>query len=117
MRFCRIHSSLALVALSLVLFNHSASSQPDLDLRYHRFLQRARTAGLATQEWNKRAVEHLLSQLSLPEGESQESEVSALGDKEDVRMDLQRSIDSNSTPAKDRKAGCMNFYWKGRTSC
>ncbi|XP_063060488.1 somatostatin 1.2 [Engraulis encrasicolus] len=119
MRFCGIHcSALALLGLSLVLCSHSATSQPDLDLdlRHHRLLQRARAAGMATQEWSKRAVEDLLSQLSLPEAEVQvqeDNEVSTVGAGKD---DMERSAETNKIPTKERKS-CKNFYWKGRTSC
>ncbi|XP_012693360.3 somatostatin 1.2 [Clupea harengus] len=111
---------LALLGLSLVLCSHSASSQPDLDLdldlRHHRLLQRARAAGMSTQEWSKRAVEDLLSQLSLPEEETQDREVSTVGAaKDDLHME--RSAETNNIPPKDRKSGCKNFFWKGRTSC
>ncbi|XP_076137653.1 somatostatin-2-like [Alosa pseudoharengus] len=117
MRFCGIHCSLALLGLSLVLCSHSAASQPDLDLdlRHNRLLQRARAAGMATQEWNKRAMEDLLSQLSLPEApETQDREVSTVGAKDDLHME--RSVENN-LPPKERKSSCKNFYWKGRTSC
>ncbi|XP_028817810.1 somatostatin-2-like [Denticeps clupeoides] len=113
MKFCGIHVSLTLLSLSLVLRCHSAPSQPNLDLRYQRLLQRERTGGLDTQEWNKRAVEHLLSQLSLPDADGLESDTTALGDQEDVRVELQRSLDSDSLAPRERKSNC--FHWKGFT--
>ncbi|KAF7657108.1 hypothetical protein LDENG_00031890 [Lucifuga dentata] len=89
----------------------------DLDLRQHRLLQRARSAGLLSQEWSKRAVEDLLSQLSLPEDNPQrEAEVVSMATG--GRMELERSVDPpNNLPPRERKAGCKNFYWKGFTSC
>lgn len=63
-------------------------------------------------------MEDLLSQLSLPESEFQESVISPLGEKQNVRVELERSADSpNNLPPRERKAGCKNFYWKGFTSC
>ncbi|XP_062328971.1 somatostatin 1.2 [Osmerus eperlanus] len=118
MKFCQIQCALALLGLALMLCNHGATSQPDLDLRHRRLLQRARAVGVATQDWSKRAVEDILSQLSLPEAEAQESEVSTSGAKDDLRVELERSVDSpNNLPPRERKAGCKNFYWKGFTSC
>lgn len=67
------------------------------------------------QEWSKRAVEDLLSQLSLPESETQDREVSTVGAKDDLHME--RSVENNNIPPKERKSSCKNFYWKGRTSC
>ncbi|XP_038830221.1 somatostatin 1.2 [Salvelinus namaycush] len=116
MKVCRIHCALALLGLALAICSQGAASQPDLDLRSRRLLQRARAAGIATQEWSKRAVEDILSQLSLPE--VQESEVSPAEAKDDLRMELERSVGSpNNLPPRERKAGCKNFYWKGFTSC
>ena len=61
-------------------------------------------------------MEDILSQLSLPE--AQESEVSPAGAKEDLRVELERSVGNpNNLPPRERKAGCKNFYWKGFTSC
>ncbi|KAM6946421.1 somatostatin 1.2 [Aplochiton taeniatus] len=117
MKFCRLHCALALLGLALVLCGHSAASQPDLDLRSRRLLQRARATGMASQEWSKRAVEDILSQLSLPEVEPEESEVSTVGAKDDLRMELERSVEGPNMPPRERKAGCKNFYWKGFTSC
>ncbi|XP_010867646.1 somatostatin-2 [Esox lucius] len=118
MKFCQIHCVLALLVLTLAICSHGAASQPDLDIHSRRLLQRARAAGTATQGWSRQAVEDILSQLSLPESEVQESEVSQAGDKEDLRMELERSVDnSNILPPRERKAGCKNFYWKGYTSC
>ncbi|XP_064794029.1 somatostatin-2-like [Oncorhynchus masou masou] len=115
MKVCRIHCALTLLGLALAICSQGAASQPDLDLRSHRLLQRARAAGIATQ-WNKRAVEDIISQLSLPE--AQESEVSPAGAKEDLRVELGRSVGNpNNLPPRERKAGCKNFYWKGFTSC
>ncbi|XP_074536142.1 somatostatin 1.2 [Halichoeres trimaculatus] len=119
-----------LVLLALVLCSPSVSSQLDgdqdqyqdqnqdleLELRHHRLLQRARSAGLLSQEWSKRAVEDLLAQMSLPEAEAQQGAevVSTAGGK----MNLERSVDPpNNLPPRERKAGCKNFYWKGFTSC
>ncbi|CAJ1066338.1 somatostatin 1.2 [Xyrichtys novacula] len=119
-----------LVLVALVLCSPSVSSQLDgdqdqyqdqnqdleLELRHHRLLQRARSAGLLSQEWSKRAVEDLLAQMSLPEAEAErEAEVvSTAGGK----INLERSVDPpNNMPPRERKAGCKNFYWKGFTSC
>ncbi|KAI4871380.1 hypothetical protein NFI96_015418 [Prochilodus magdalenae] len=126
MRACVLQCCLALLGLSLVLCGAGASSQPDLDLdldvdlspRARRLLQRARALGMASQEWRKREMEDLLSQLTLPESEFQESEITSLGAKQDVRVELERSAENpNSLPPRERKAGCKNFYWKGFTSC
>ncbi|XP_029922448.1 somatostatin 1.2 [Myripristis murdjan] len=123
--------SSALVLLALVLSSPAVASQPDrdqnqnqnqdldleLELRHHRLLQRARSAGLLSQDWSKRAVEDLLSRLSLPEGAGQrDAEVVSMATG--GRMELERSVDPpNSLPPRERKAGCKNFYWKGFTSC
>ncbi|XP_059187841.1 somatostatin 1.2 [Centropristis striata] len=118
-----------LVLVALVLCGPGVSSQPDrdqeqyqnqdldLELRHHRLLQRARSAGLMSQEWSKRAVEDLLAQMSLPETDAQrEAEVVSMATG--GRMNLERSVDPpNSLPPRERKAGCKNFYWKGFTSC
>nr|AEL33689.1 preprosomatostatin II [Siniperca chuatsi] len=123
----RCPAILALVAL--VLCGPGVSSQLDrdqdqyqnqdldLELRHHRLLQRARSAGLLSQDWSKRAVEDLLAQMFLPEADTQrEAEVVSMATG--GRMNLERSVDSpNSLPPRERKAGCKNFYWKGFTSC
>uniref|UniRef100_A0AAQ4Q6E1 Somatostatin-2 n=2 Tax=Gasterosteus aculeatus TaxID=69293 RepID=A0AAQ4Q6E1_GASAC len=118
-----------LVLVGLVLCGPGVSSQrnrdqdqdqyqnQDLDPRPHLLLQRARGAGLLSQDWSKRAVEDLLAQMSLPEADSQlgaEVVSAATGG----RLHLERSVDPpNNLPARERKAGCKNFYWKGFTSC
>ncbi|XP_033488000.1 somatostatin 1.2 [Epinephelus fuscoguttatus] len=118
-----------LVLVALVLCSPGVFSQPDrdqdqyqnqdldLELRHHRLLQRARSAGLLSQEWSKRAVEDLLAQMSLPEADTQrEAEVVSMATG--GRMNLERSVDPpNNLPPRERKAGCKNFYWKGFTSC
>ncbi|XP_053176680.1 somatostatin 1.2 [Scomber japonicus] len=94
--------------------NQDQDQDLDLELRHHRLLQRARSAGLLSQEWSKRAVEDLLAQMSLPDPQ-RESELVSM---ETGRMNLERSVDPpNSLPPRERKAGCKNFYWKGITSC
>ncbi|XP_076002517.1 somatostatin 1.2 [Genypterus blacodes] len=97
--------------------NQNQDLEMDLDLRQHRLLQRARSAGLLSQEWNNRAVEDLLSQLSLPKDDVQrDAEVVSMATG--GRMELERSVDPpNNLPPRERKAGCKNFYWKGFTSC
>ena len=67
-------------------------------------------------------MEDLLSQLSLPEEETQDREVSTVGAaKDDLHME--RSAETNkeafiNIPPNNRKSGCKNFFWKGpRTSC
>uniref|UniRef100_A0A8C4D965 Somatostatin-2 n=1 Tax=Dicentrarchus labrax TaxID=13489 RepID=A0A8C4D965_DICLA len=120
----------AIVALvALVLCGPGVSSQLDrdqeqyqnqdldLELRHHRLLQRARSAGLLSQDWSKRAVEDLLAQMSLPEAEAQrEAEVVSMATG--GRLNLERSVEApNNLPPRERKAGCKNFYWKGFTSC
>nr|P01170.2 RecName: Full=Somatostatin-2; AltName: Full=Somatostatin II; Contains: RecName: Full=[Tyr7,Gly10]-somatostatin-14; Contains: RecName: Full=[Tyr13,Gly16]-somatostatin-28; Flags: Precursor [Lophius americanus] len=116
-----------LALLALVLCGPSVSSQLDreqsdnqdldLELRQHWLLERARSAGLLSQEWSKRAVEELLAQMSLPEADVQrEAEDASMATG--GRMNLERSVDStNNLPPRERKAGCKNFYWKGFTSC
>uniref|UniRef100_A0A8C2X0K0 Somatostatin-2 n=2 Tax=Cyclopterus lumpus TaxID=8103 RepID=A0A8C2X0K0_CYCLU len=118
-----------LVLVALVLCGPGVSSQPDRDqdqyqnqdldpeLRPHRLLQRARSAGLLSQDWSKRAVEDLLAQMSLPEADAQrEAEVVSMATG--GRLNLERSVDPpNNMAPRERKAGCKNFYWKGFTSC
>ncbi|NP_001373151.1 somatostatin 1.2 precursor [Danio rerio] len=119
MRLCELQCYLALLGLSLVLCGRSANSQlePEMDFRHHRLLQRARAIGQA-QEWTKKDVEELLSLLSMPEMQMRESDLSTTDENEDLRVELERSAESsNHIPARERKAGCKNFYWKGFTSC
>ncbi|KAL3056861.1 hypothetical protein OYC64_007356 [Pagothenia borchgrevinki] len=124
-----------LVVVALVLFGPGVSSQADrdqdqnqdqyhnqdldldLELRHHRLLQRARSAGLLSQDWSKRAVEDMLAQMSLPPNTAQrDAEVVSMATG--GKTNLERSIDPpNSLPPRERKAGCKNFYWKGFTSC
>ncbi|XP_068173975.1 somatostatin 1.2 [Antennarius striatus] len=125
MQCSRCPALLALVVL--VLCGPGVSSQRDrdqgvnqdldLELSHHRLLQRARNAGLLSQEWSKRTVEDLLAQLALPEADAQrEDDVVSMATG--GRMDLERSADDpNNLPPRERKAGCKNFYWKGFTSC
>ncbi|XP_036931415.1 somatostatin 1.2 [Acanthopagrus latus] len=125
MQCVRCPAILALVAL--VLCGPGVSSQLDrdqdqnqdlnLELHQHRLLQRARSAGLLSQEWSKRAVEDLLAQMSLPEADAQR-EAEVVSTATGGRMNLERSVDApNNLPPRERKAGCKNFYWKGFTSC
>ncbi|KAM8769256.1 somatostatin 1.2 [Acanthopagrus schlegelii] len=125
MQYVRCPTILALVAL--VLCGPGVSSQLDrdqdqnqdlnLELHQHRLLQRARSAGLLSQEWSKRAVEDLLAQMSLPEADAQR-EAEVVSTATGGRMNLERSVDApNNLPPRERKAGCKNFYWKGFTSC
>nr|XP_043888425.1 somatostatin 1.2 [Solea senegalensis]XP_043888426.1 somatostatin 1.2 [Solea senegalensis] len=87
------------------------------ELRNHQLLQRARSAGLLTQEWSKRAVEDLLAQMSLPETNGQR-EAEIVSTATGGRRTMERSIEPpNNIPPRERKAGCKNFYWKGFTSC
>ncbi|XP_051963003.1 somatostatin 1.2 [Xyrauchen texanus] len=120
MRLCELHCYLALLGLSLVLCDRGADSQlePDMDFRHRRLLQRARAIGLATQDWTKKDIEELLSQLSLPEIEARENGVSTTGGNDDLHLELERSAENtNQLYPRERKAGCKNFYWKGFTSC
>ncbi|XP_016123540.1 somatostatin 1.2 [Sinocyclocheilus grahami] len=120
MRLCELPCYLALLGLSFVLCGRSANSQlePDLDFHHRRLLQRARATGQATQDWTKKDVEELLSLLSMPEMEMRENDLSTAGESEDLRVELERSAESsNHLPARERKAGCKNVYWKGLTSC
>ncbi|KAL0973540.1 hypothetical protein UPYG_G00205730 [Umbra pygmaea] len=118
MKFCQIHCAMALLGLTLAICSQVTSSQPDLDIQSRRLLQRARAAGMAPQAWSRRAVEDYLSLLTEPEAELHESVVPQGGDQENLRMELERSVDdSNILPPRERKAGCKNFYWKGFTSC
>ncbi|KAM9853177.1 somatostatin 1.2 [Aulostomus maculatus] len=117
------------ILVLLVLYTPGVSTQPardqdqyqnqdlDMELRHARLLQRARSVGLLSQEWSKRAVEDLLAQMSLPEAEAQrDAEVVSMATG--GRMNLERSVDPpNNLPQRERKAGCKNFYWKGFTSC
>ncbi|XP_053279329.1 somatostatin 1.2 [Pleuronectes platessa] len=89
----------------------------DLELHHRRLLQKARSAGLLTQEWSKRAVEDLLAQMSLPEADAQR-DAEMVSTATGGRMNQERSIEPpNNLPPRERKAGCKNFYWKGFTSC
>lgn len=51
MRLCELQCCLVLLGLSVVLCGRSADAQlgPELDLRRHRLLQRAKAIGVATQ--------------------------------------------------------------------
>ncbi|XP_060798159.1 somatostatin 1.2 [Neoarius graeffei] len=118
MRMCVLQCCLTLLGLSLVLCSNGVSSQPDLDLRPRRLLQRFQGLGVDAQEWTKNDLKNILSQLTLPESEFQESDISTLGTKQDLTMEFERSAeDPDSLPPRERKAGCKNFYWKGFTSC
>ncbi|GAA6080220.1 somatostatin 1.2 [Tachysurus ichikawai] len=118
MRTCVFRCCLTLLGLSLVLCANGVSSQPDLDLKHRRLLQRVYDLGLSVQEWTKNDLKDILSQLTLPESEFQESDVSTLGTKQDLTVELERPAeDPNILPPRERKAGCKNFYWKGFTSC
>ncbi|KAL4648493.1 somatostatin-2-like [Arapaima gigas] len=115
MKICQVHCTLVLLGLVLGLCCTSAVSQPDL--RYRSFLQRASAAAMSPQDWGKQAVEDLLSRLAPPQGELPQSEVAVADEGEEVHVDLERSLDLNNLPPRERKAGCKNFYWKGFTSC
>ncbi|TSX85970.1 Somatostatin-2 [Bagarius yarrelli] len=118
MKTCVLRCCFALLGLTLMLCHNGVSSQPDLDLRHRRLLQRAYDLGMAAQEWTKNDLKDILSQLTLPETEFQESDMSTLGTKHDLTLELERSAEKpNSLPPRERKAGCKNFYWKGFTSC
>uniref|UniRef100_A0A672ZYU3 Somatostatin-2 n=1 Tax=Sphaeramia orbicularis TaxID=375764 RepID=A0A672ZYU3_9TELE len=66
---------------------------------------------------NKRAVEDLLAQMSLPEANAHQREAEVVSMATGGRMNLERSVDTpNNLPPRERKAGCKNFYWKGITS-
>ncbi|XP_051535342.1 somatostatin-2-like [Myxocyprinus asiaticus] len=120
MRLCKLHYYLALLGLSLVLCGRGGDSQlePDMDFHHRRLLQRARAIGFATQDRTKKDIEELLSQLSMPEMGARENDVSMARGNEELRMELERSVENtNQLPARERKAGCKNFYWKGFTSC
>ncbi|KAM9319176.1 LOW QUALITY PROTEIN: somatostatin-2-like [Pholidichthys leucotaenia] len=122
-----VRCSAVLVLVALVLCSPRVSSQQDrdmdldldLDLRHHRLLQRARSAGLLSQEWSKRAVEDLLAQMSLPEAGAAQQEAEMVSTVTGGRMNLERSVDppnNNNSNNRERK-GCKNFFWKGLTSC
>ncbi|XP_034720604.1 somatostatin-2 [Etheostoma cragini] len=127
MQYIRCPAILLLVALALC--GPGVSTQPDrdqdqnqdqdleLELIHHRLLQRARSAGLLSQEWSKRALEDLLAQMGLPEaGALRDAEVVSM--ETGGKVNLERSAENpNNLPPRERKAGCKNFYWKGFTSC
>uniref|UniRef100_A0A1A8NEL8 Somatostatin-2 n=1 Tax=Nothobranchius pienaari TaxID=704102 RepID=A0A1A8NEL8_9TELE len=126
MRHSRCPTILVLTTLALCCLGVSSQAERDrdqyqnqdldLELRHHRLLQRAKSAGLLSQEWNKRAVEDLLAQMSRPDLEAQRSDIVSIATE--GRMNLERSVDPpNNLPPRERKAGCKNFYWKGFTSC
>ncbi|XP_055053066.2 somatostatin 1.2 [Misgurnus anguillicaudatus] len=119
MRLCEFQCYLVLLGLSVLCDRGTdAQLEPDINLRHHRLLQRARAIGLATQDWTRKDLEELLSALSVPEMEVRENDVSPAGANEDLRMELERSAENtNALPPRERKAGCKNFYWKGFTSC
>ncbi|KAI5625476.1 somatostatin-2 [Silurus asotus] len=118
MRTCMLQCCLTLLGLSVVLCGAGVSSQSDPELRNRRLLQRVHALGLAAQEWTKNDLKEILSQLTLPESEFQEGDISALGTKQDLTVGFERSAeDPNNLPPRERKAGCKNFYWKGFTSC
>ncbi|MEQ2280962.1 hypothetical protein AMECASPLE_025533 [Ameca splendens] len=91
-----------LVLAALAMFSLPVSSQADrdqdpyqnqdldLELRHHRLLQRARSAGLLSQEWSKRAVEDLLAQMSRPEVDAQQDEPDAVSRVTGSRLNLER---------------------------
>ncbi|KAF7219527.1 somatostatin 1.2 [Nothobranchius furzeri] len=126
MRRSRCPTILVLTTLALCCLGVSSQAERDrdqyqnqdldLELRHHRLLQRAKSAGLLSQEWNKQAVEDLLAQMSRPDLEAQRSDIVSIATE--GRMNLERSVDPpNNLPPRERKAGCKNFYWKGFTSC
>nr|AAV48555.1 preprosomatostatin-II [Chitala chitala] len=116
MKNCQAQCILALMGLFLGLCWPSDASQPDL--RYRSLLQRAHSAPASPQDWTRRTVEDLLARLPPPEGEfTPVEDVPAADEGEEVRVELERSVDPNNLPPRERKAGCKNFYWKGFTSC
>ncbi|XP_048836082.1 somatostatin 1.2 [Brienomyrus brachyistius] len=115
MKTCQVHCVLVLLGLVMGLCYPSAASQPDL--RYRSFMQRAHTAAMSPQDWSRRVVEDLLSRLAPPEDDTPQSEMSTAEEGEETRVELERSVEPNNLPPRERKAGCKNFYWKGFTSC
>uniref|UniRef100_A0A8C7UUK1 Somatostatin-2 n=1 Tax=Oncorhynchus mykiss TaxID=8022 RepID=A0A8C7UUK1_ONCMY len=115
MKVCRIHCALALLGLALAICSQGAASQPDLDLRSRRLLQRARAAALphrsgVSERWRTFYP-------NCPCLRPRKVRCPA-GAKEDLRVELERSVGNpNNLPPRERKAGCKNFYWKGFTSC
>ncbi|XP_012705316.1 somatostatin-2 [Fundulus heteroclitus] len=115
-----------LVLATLAMFSLGVSSQADrdqdlyqnqdldLELRHNRLLQRARSAGLLSQEWSKRAVEDMLAQMSRADVDAQQDQPEGVSRVTGSRLNLERSVDNT---ARERKEGCKNFYWKGLTSC
>ncbi|KAM8902724.1 somatostatin 1.2 [Spinachia spinachia] len=121
MQYARCPAIVVLVGLALCgpgvssQRNREQDQDQDLELRPHLLLQRARGAGLLSQDWSKRAVEDLLAQMSEADSQLGAEVVSAATGG---RLTLERSVDPpNNLPARERKAGCKNFYWKGFTSC
>uniref|UniRef100_A0A3B3Z853 Somatostatin-2 n=1 Tax=Periophthalmus magnuspinnatus TaxID=409849 RepID=A0A3B3Z853_9GOBI len=87
----------------------------DMELTRHRLLQRARNSGLLAQVTSRAVEDLLLAQMSLPEANAPKPPLA----KESMgHVTLQRSVESNNNlPSMERKAGCKNFYWKGKTAC
>ncbi|MBN3320517.1 SMS protein, partial [Atractosteus spatula] len=112
----RVHCTLVLFGLVFAFCCVSAVSHSDL--RFRRFLQKAKAAGLNTQDSSKYALEDLISQLVQSDSEALENEMSVLDENSDAGLELERSADMGKViPPRERKAGCRNYYWKTITSC
>ncbi|XP_038673132.1 somatostatin-1A-like [Scyliorhinus canicula] len=109
----RLQLSLALLSIALAVL--SVSSAPT-DNRYREILQRAMaaTGSGGKAELTKYSLAQLLSELENAENEALETD--AMGGRNEVRLEPERSINPNLAN-RERKAGCKNFFWKTFTSC
>ncbi|XP_078057650.1 somatostatin 1, tandem duplicate 1 [Mustelus asterias] len=109
----RVQCTLALLSIALTML--SVSSAPT-DNRYREILQRSMAASgtRGKAELTKYSLAQLLSELENAENEALETD--DLGERNEVRMELERSINPNLAN-RERKAGCKNFFWKTFTSC
>nr|Q9W7F0.1 RecName: Full=Somatostatin-1; AltName: Full=PSS1; AltName: Full=Somatostatin I; Contains: RecName: Full=Somatostatin-27; Contains: RecName: Full=Somatostatin-14; Flags: Precursor [Protopterus annectens]AAD39138.1 somatostatin precursor 1 [Protopterus annectens] len=112
---CRFQCALVLLSLAVVFSKVSAAPS---DLRLRQLLQRSLAAAAGKQELTKYSLAELLSELAQSENDALDSsDLSRGADQDEVRLELDRSANSSPLAARERKAGCKNFFWKTFTSC